>query len=331
MPGEFDFEVVSNSIGNDLFGGEAEPTSSETLDPIEPESPGTQVEPVAPEVKAEESEAPPAETQEEIPTSSTSAPKTWRKEALAAWETLPQVVKDEVAKREEDMFKGLETYKLGAEIGNNFKACVTPHLDYLQRAGVNVYEEINGLLEYGRIMRYGTQGEKMQVLSAVAQEYNIDLLDLAETAPPLPYTDPAIKALQDEINQLKSGRQQESTQRESDIRAQNQAKIDAFKADSKNEHFDILEPEMAIFIKANPQMSLAEAYEKALWANPLTRAKEVARQTAESKAQSEERIKQAQAAQAANLKTNARQGSATAPTGSMDDTLLDTLKDIRSR
>lgn len=330
MPGEFDFEAVSTSIGDSLFGNDSEPnepavTEVETPDPIAP------TESADPVVSESEPEATDPETTTEESAASTGAPKTWRKEALAAWETLPQVVKDEVAKREEDMFKGIETYKQGAQIGQNFQNTITPHMDHLQRAGVNVYEEINGLLEYGKVMRFGTQMEKMQLLSTIAQEYNIDLLDLAESTPALPYIDPAVKALQNEVNTLKSSRQQEESQRTLQVRQENQAKIDTFSTDPKHEHFSLLEPEMSAFISTGVCKTLEEAYEKALWANPVTRAKEQQRQTAELKAQSEARIKVAKTATSANLQTNARPASATTPQGSMDDTMRETLANIRTR
>lgn len=333
MSGEFDFEAVSTQLGNDIFGT---PDSVEIPDPVEikptelTQSASTGVvDPAAAEGEPEATE--PAASTEDTSTTPAGAPKTWRKEALAAWETLPQVVKDEVAKREEDMFRGIETYKEKATIGDNFFRAVSPHMDYLQRSGVNPYDEINGLLEYGKIMRFGTPQEKMGLLSSIAQEYDIDLLDLAESAPSVPYTDPAIKALQAEVNALKSGRQEESSQRDIKIRAENQARIDAFAADPKHEHFATLEPEMAAFIQSGVCQTLEEAYEKALWANPLTRAKEQTRQATEAKAQSDARIKAAQAAKSANIQTNARPGSATAPKGSMDDTIAETLANIRSR
>lgn len=331
MEAEFDIQAASETLGNDLFGSSDE--SSEAVESTLPDSTelGTEETDVVPEVQAEETEVPPAETQEETATQIPGAPKTWRKEAAAVFETLPDIVKAEVMKREEDMFKGMEQYKQGAQIGQNFQNVIAPHLDHLQRAGVNPYEEVNGLLEYSKIMRFGTQGERMQLLSSIATEYGLDLLELAETTPVQPYIDPAVKALQDEVNQLKSGRQQEETQRVTQARAEVQRTVDAFKADPKHEHFDTLEPEMVAFMTSGVCKTLEEAYEKALWANPLTRAKEQARLTAEAQAQSTANAAKAKLAQAANLKTNARPGRETAPTGSMDDTMREQLAAIRSR
>lgn len=329
MSGEFDFAGVSESIGNDLFpSSEPDVQVEEKIEPVQEIAPIEGTDPVKAEGDPEATD--PAATTEEVPPP-TGAPKTWRKEALAAWDTLPQIVKDEVAKREDDMFKGIETYKEKANIGDNFFRTVAPHMAYLQQAGVNPYEEVHGLLEYGRVMRFGTQQEKMGLLSTIAQEYGIDLLDLAEQTPALPYVDPAIKALQTEINALKSGRQQESSQREVEVRNGVQAQIDAFKADPKHEHFSVLEPEITAFIANGVCKTLEEAYDKALWANPLTRAKEQTRTAAELKAQSDARIEAAKKAKSANLQTNARPGSATAPQGSMDDTIAETLANIRSR
>lgn len=329
MPGEneFDMSAVSEQIGNDLFGAPEVETPDLNLEVETPEI-------ETPEVENPEVENPETPEVEKILSDEqvvSGAPKTWRKEAAAEWDKLPPTVQAEIAKREEDMYRGLETYKLDASIGNNFKACITPHLEHLQKAGVDPYAEINGLLEYGKTMRFGTVEEKMSLIGAICSEYGIDLLDLAEHTPASSYVDPAVKALQAEVNQLKSARQQEESQFQTQARNEAQAKVDAFKADPKNEHFDLLEPEMIALMKAGIATTLEDAYSKALKLNPITAAKEQARQTAEANRKSQEKVAAAQKAKAAQLETNARPGSATTPLGSMDDTLLATLNEIKSR
>ena len=72
-----------------------------------------------------------------------------------------------------------------------------------------------------------------------------------------------------------------------------------------------------------------------MWLNPTTRAAELARVTAEKEAAAkkelEEKLKADSKALSVNVKTNAKRGSGTAPVGSMDDTLNETLTSIRSR
>jgi hypothetical protein len=340
MENEFDMGAAVDTLSGSLFpASEAEPLvpaevqaitepqESQEVEEVESTEPVEPVEPVEPI----DPNAPPVEPAEPVTDPTAIAPKTWRKEAAAEWANLSPTIKAEIVKREEDMFKGIENYKLDATIGNNFKNVVAPHIDYLQRSGVDPYAEVNGLLEYSKTMRFGTNGERMQLLGKIAHEYGIDLLDLAANVPPPAYVDPAVKSLQDQLNALQSTRQQEDTQRQQFVMQEAQSKINAFQANPKNEHFAAVEAEMAAFISSGVCKTLEEAYEKAVWANPLTRAKEQSRLAAEAQAQSQAKVAEAKKATAANVKTSARPGSATAPTGSIDDTLAETLAAIRSR
>lgn len=325
---EFDIGATVDAIGADLFGDDVETSE---VDVPEVEIPETQETLETTEtVETEEVETPP-ETEEVEVSPTANAPKTWRKEAAAEWAKLPPSVQAEIHKREEDMYKGLESYKTDAGLGNNLKEVLRPHLDYLQKEGINPFEEIHGLMEYGRIMRLGSIQEKMDVLAGIAQEYGVDLLDLAEHSPTSSYVDPAVKALQQEIKELKSGRQQEEMQRHVQARQEIQAQIDAFKADPKHEDFDVLEADMVKLIQAGVATDLEDAYTKASKLNPITIAKEQARQTAEAQRKSKEAVEKAKRLTQGNLKTDAKPGSVTAPLGSMDDTLLETYNAIKSR
>lgn len=335
---EFDFSATVDQLSADLFPDvqetpdktqtEVDDTSTDTA-VVETDTQNEQTSETQTETESEQETQ--TEQQTEELTGTAAAPKTWRKEAAAEWAKLPPSVQAEIHKREEDMYKGLETYKVDAGIGNNFKTLMTPHLEHLQKAGVNVYEEINGLLGYAQTMRFGTQQEKMDVLSGLASEYGIDLLDLAEHSPSTLPTDPTIKALQKQISELQSSRNQDESRQQDQLRRDAQAKIDAFRADPKHEHFDIVEKEMGALIAAGLAADMDEAYAKAVKLNPITVAKDLARQTAEAQRKSQEKVDKAKKLQSTHLKTNARPGSATTPLGSMDDTLQETLNAIKSR
>jgi cytoskeletal protein RodZ len=80
---------------------------------------------------------------------------------------------------------------------------------------------------------------------------------------------------------------------------------------------------------------MQDAYEKACYANPTIRAKEVAKAQAEAiaKAQkdAQERAAAVKAATAGNVKTSGHQGRGTAPEESMEDTMKATLAGIQKR
>ena len=120
MPGmddtnDFDFASAEADISGSLFDTPNPASSSEddsekdpvidaavdsaAAEPAAETQSTTEEQPTEPEVKSEAALAP---------------PKTWRAEALAKWETLPAEVQREVLKREEDIFKGLESYKADA-------------------------------------------------------------------------------------------------------------------------------------------------------------------------------------------------------------------------
>jgi len=98
------------------------------------------------------------------------------------------------------------------------------------------------------------------------------------------------------------------------------AEIGQFGKDPKHEHFEAVRQEMGRLIQAGSAQTLQDAYDKAFWSLPETRAQLLEKETQErSKRQAEE----AAAARKAALANVTRRG--TPPTvqkpGSMDDTI----------
>ncbi len=81
--------------------------------------------------------------------------------------------------------------------------------------------------------------------------------------------------------------------------------------------------------------TLAEAYEKAVYANPATREKEIARLTAErqstAEAEAKTRADKKARTTADSVTLIPKQRDGTVPVGSLDDTLSETMAAIESR
>ena len=92
---------------------------------------------------------------------------------------------------------------------------------------------------------------------------------------------------------------------------------------------------MAAFLKADPKMTLEDAYAKAVWANPAVREKllaaEVEAKKAKAAAEEAERAVKAAAASKGSVRNTARTAPATGAVGSMDDTMKATLAAIRAK
>lgn len=257
------------------------------------------------------------------------APKTWRPEAAAKFATLPLEVQQEVLKREEDIFKGLESYKADASIGKALKGIVQPYMQIFQAQGVDPMQQVSDLMRAHVALATGTPEQKQQFFQHLAKEYGVDLGTEA------PYIDPQVAGLQKQLADLQSrlnGREQHEA---NEARSKLQAEIDSFASDPAHQYFDEVANDIAGLLRSGAAKDLKNAYEKAIWANPITRAKEQARLTADAdakaKAEAAEKAKQARKATGANVKSSAKAASGTAPLGSIDDTLNAALANIKSR
>jgi len=276
-------------------------------------------------------DTPPADTP---PTpSAIEPPKTWRKEALEQWNALPEVVKAEVLKREEDIFRGLETYRADATFGKSLKSVLDPYLPILQQYNIDPAAQVANLMQAHHTLALGAPEQKVAFMRQLAQEYGIDLGELSGAG--APFVDPAVDALQKELQAVKSTlsarERAEAQQRMQSI----QTEIEQFASDPANEHFDTVANDIAALLKAGTAKDLKDAYEKAVWANPVTRAKLVAKQQADAAAQAKaEAAKRAAAAKSASsvvVRAKPSSASGTAPIGSMDDTMQETLAAIQAR
>lgn len=259
------------------------------------------------------------------------APRTWRPEAAAEWDKLPEAVKAEVAKREEDMFRGLETYKQDAGVGKAFVDAIRPHLPVLKQAGADPFALAADFMQAHITFATGTQDQKMQLLQKVIADYGIDMSAMQDPdfAPAI---DPQVKALRDQVARLESqlsGHQTETRQMQErqrqEVLTKLQAEVDAFAGNPANVYFKEVEHLIPQILASGLAKDLQSAYDQAVLANPVTRDKEIARRTAESasKAAAEAKAKAEAAARAAgaNVKLKPKAASAATPLGSIDDTL----------
>lgn len=265
------------------------------------------------------------------------APKTWRAEAAAEWAKLPPVVQAEIAKREEDMFQGLEGYKQDASWGKALKTVLDPYAAIMQQHNIDPIVQVKGLMNAHYQLATGSAQAKADMLSKLLVDYKIDpaLVRIGEAPGEAPYVDPTVKALRTELDEVKSSLQQNQADREKALRADLDVKITKFFADPKNVYVQELGNEIANLIEKGVAKDLDDAYQQAIWLNPVVRAKEVERQRVEAETvrvkDVADKAAAAKAASAANVKARARGGSAAAPLGTMDDTMAATLREIHSR
>lgn len=319
------------SISSDLFGqgSEGGQEISETASPSGEEEALSATETLPPD-NSLGTETPAAE-ENSAEVQAIGAPKTWSKEAIADWATIPPRAQQEILKREEDMFRGLEQYKEKADLGAKYDRVVEPYKAILASQNVDPVELFQNFAGNHYTLLNGSEAQKVQLAANLLQAYGINPAAVQQALGPQPEIDPQVKALQDQIRNLE-GKLTSREQMEAQLRTQQaQQTVEEFAKDKP--YFDELAKDIANFIRAGDD--LQTAYDKALYANPITRGKEIERLTAEKLAlaqkETAKKVEAAKRAQAVNVSTKPKTVDGTVPVGTMDDTMKEVMEKITSR
>ena len=336
---EFDIESAVSQLSADLFGeedhddiddnGSSAGGADDTVslpDATTTPPPGPDEAPVAAPVAAEKTttlSAPEA----------VAAPKTWRPEAAAMWSQLPPTIQAEIAKRESDIFSGIEQYKGLADAGRTFQQTLAPYFEHFKASGSNPVQVVSNLLSANHILSRGTPDQKLQLVRAIISDSGLSPDDLLAEAP---YVDPAVSGLRSEVTSLKTQLQQREQRELETQRATLQSQVETFFSDPGNKYANEVATEMHRLIVSKQATDLRSAYEQAIWLNPVVRGKVLAEQQAEASRSAEraaaEKSAAAKSAASANVRSTPKRGGTAASTPkSIDDTLQETLAAINAR
>lgn len=328
--GGLDINAASDSISRDLFGapeaenvieGEAEEVADTEEAAATTETTETE------QAKSTESEE---STEEVVSTRSIEVPPpSWSKDTQALWATIPPAARQQILNREEQALRGIETYKQDAQFGKPLKAVIEPFMPLIQARGIDPAKAVNALLNAQAHLDRDPKAGIMQI----AKSYGVNLAELVESQGQEPQLDPNTKALQERLARIEENMTAAQQAELSRAREKTAAEVQAFASDPKHPYFDDVADDIVKLIKGGD--TLEAAYEKAVWANPVTRAKEITRVQKEQEQTRREKLqKEAEAAKkakAANVRNRDTRRAPTEPLGKMEDTMKQTLAEIMAR
>lgn len=237
------------------------------------------------------------------------------------------------------MWHGLEAYKGEAAFGKGFRELLKPLSPSLQQRGVSEHQFVAALAEAH--VRLGDprlpQEQRLAFATELLRGYGLTL------TPQSPEGDDdgevvslQVKHLTEQVASLQSHLNGYEQTRAQEIQQQLAVQLDEFAKDPAHPYFDEVCDDIVILLRgAGGNLTLQEAYDKAVYANPVTRQKEVDRLAKQQREAAEkaarETAEKAAKATAANVKSSDQRGAAAPSTGSMDDTMKETLRAIRSR
>jgi hypothetical protein len=229
-----------------------------------------------------------------IETPTVKAPESWSPTVKAEWDKLPVSVQQEISKREADIHKGFTKMDEERSFGKQVKDIVNPYMAMIKAEGGNPQGVIDNLLNTAYVLRTAQPQQKTELFRQLAQQYGVDLEQVVQ---PAPYVDPQLSKLEQELNEMRQWRQQQENLTNTQYNNTLQQEYEAFA--SNPEHTYANDPEvnqlMIAFLQAGQAKDYKDAYDKALYANPTTRAAMIAKQDAQRIAEQSQKTLQAKA------------------------------------
>lgn len=300
-------------IGSAIFGDQelTEPNESPGLEQAQPESARKAESAPAPEVSAPKTY---------------DVPKSWKKEMHQYWGTLQPEAQAYVIEREQQLLNGFQQFRPISD-------ALSPHLEYLNKQNIQAPYAIDSLLRAHRMLTEGPIEQRKAYYEQLGRNLKIIEAQAQATQSATP-VDPTIQALQQKLSALEASMAERQQREVEVVKTEVHKEVDAFAADTKaHPYFDEVATDIASFVSLG--MSLQDAYDKAVWANPVTRSKEQARLLSEHDAKLKENARLAalpkKKAVGVNVKSSGDGVAPTEPLGSLEDTIRSAHREIRQR
>ena len=215
--------------------------------------------------KLEEKQAKEAEPKEETVDESKPEPvakerspwKSWKPEAAAELEKLPENVQKYIIERQDQFHKGIEQYKEAATFAKTIDKSIAPYKEYMANLNVTPDVAFQNLLKTEHTLRMGSAQDKAEMMLKLAHDYQIDLGQLAS----VPY-DPTVHNLKAQLDYAQSQLQASNNFRQSQEDAQIHSAIEEFA--QTHEHFTDVQTTMADLLERGFATDLDDAYAKAI-------------------------------------------------------------------
>lgn len=237
-------------------------------------------------------EAKPIEPQE--PVKKYDVPNSFTPAFKEKWNDLPDIVKAEIHRREEETHKMVTRHDGELNLGREIKEVISPYMPIIQAEGGTPVTAVRDLLNTAYVLRTGSPEQKLAVVQSVCAQYGVNI---AEVNQEKEYVDPTINQLQQELARLREQANPDALYKQLKERQERdtlQAEAKAFSLNPENKYFTKVQPFMASLLGEGVAKDLKEAYDMACNAHPEVRSiLEAERKAADAeKRKSEIRAKQ---------------------------------------
>lgn len=195
-------------------------------------------------------------------------PRSWTAQAKAKFAALDPDVQQEVLRREKEIDDGQALWATKGEEYNRYKALYAPIQDRLTLSGIDQFAYTQALIKADELLRSNPQ-EGMRQL---AQLYGFQMGGQQQPQQFQAPTDPAMQALQAQVQQLTQHVTSQTQAREQAEQQKTLAEIEAFRNDPKNPYFDNVQPAMVKLLESGVCETIQDAYDTACYRDPDVKA-----------------------------------------------------------
>lgn len=284
-------------------------------DPVEPPAGA------APDVKTVEADEP----VEAIPDKFALPPNYAKKAIREKWGELSPEVRQELHERESDFHKQLTRFDEERNFGRQIKQVVAPYEGFIKSLGAEPVQAFDYLIKTDYALRTAPPEQRKAMFLQAAKDYGVTLSDEDFSQAQYQQADPRIETLAQRLERLefeqRSAMEQQQLQEQRSLEQQ----ITDFASRPDKPFFDRVSPLMAALLQSGQAEDLEEAYDKAVYADPETRALQLTAQQQTEQSQRQAQLKAAaDKAKAASASVTGAPGQAIAASspnsaGSLED------------
>lgn len=297
-----DMDQLADQLYSQDTGGGSEDASQREL-PLSGSSPQPQSSPDSSPGTAPSTQAPPGVSQAKWD----SMPLSWKKDYEKQWPTLPPELRQYIHQREDEQLKGISQYK---QVADRWNQTFSPYEQVFKHYGLDPSEAFRKLADAHLVLKYGDPQQRSAFARQVIEDYNLGEFIQQNGQPLAAPVDPRFMSRLDSL---------ESTIQEQ-RRTENMGKVEKFFSNPENEFAVEVSEDMMELLKVGAAQTLEQAYEKAIWNNPATRAKLLQREV--------EKVTTPKRPAPRNVRSS---GVPPAPTGQQSQSIDDTLNEVYDR
>lgn len=262
-------------------------------------------------------------------------PKSWKQDHAGLWPKVPRELQEYVTgTREKDYLNGLEQYKAGHTSWSEMNSVISPYMPRLTSLNMQPAQAVRALLNADWALAQGTSEQKYEMLASICATYGLDPTKIQSGSKDAPYQTEEAKALAKRLSDTENTMRSFMGSQVAQQRAAIDNEVATFAADPAHPYFNEVGDHIARLIGADKNISLKDAYDAAVWANPTTRAKEMERLNKEradsDRKAREESARKARLASAANIRGRPTDKATGAAKGGWEEELPVTAAKIKA-